>query len=323
VSVSFQKQKSRDRPPHIILQPDTVEHFSVARQTAILIAMMSKLVRNSLFALILISPRFFVFTEGGKTIRGPSIVERDLAADFCCLCPLPFCFPHEDKIGLILDSEGTECADVQQEIVDFAETDENCVAARTSFSDICCLSQEMHPATSVPVQAPPTVATPQGNEPVCPLCLNDVYPGKPNVFVSSQILDEPKSCGELYDLGLSGHIDAAFCYVLQLFAEDNCCKGPTIAPSTSSSPSMVPSVVPSGFPSVSSEPSPIPTVTCKEPAQECEADAECCEENYVCRWNGFFKACYIDRTSSAQTHEKVKATSNGRVRGQTGSGRGP
>jgi hypothetical protein len=274
-----------------------------------------KLVRLSLFFL----PFIWEVTSTFEPVSRASI-QRTLSAP-CCLCPFPDCFPHEDKIGLVLNDQGMECADVQESIFLLDEYDEQCVAAQGDFSQVCCTSQEVQPATNAPQQSPPTApsVTQQGTEPICHLCPNEAYPARHHVTITSQFLEGPKSCGQLYDMGLDGFIQASLCYSLYLYAVDNCCfsetpitTAPTPAPSISSPPSVTPSKLPSQE----------PVWQCKDFTEVCTTTSDCCDQSHVCRWSGDTDRCRSDPNVFSEGREKLGSSYGARVRGSGNYRRG-
>jgi len=170
----------------------------------------------------------------------------------CCLCefgswPEAFCFPHSDKsekwIGV-----GKQCADLVTDLIDYDEHSSACKNGRVPFTEDCCTSQQQHPVDDVP-QPQPTLAPhevrPQGIHPVCHVCFNEQYPGKPYTITSVTYVSGNPTCRDLYFMGRNKEIDGALCYPLQLFMQDPCgCNlppGPGAPPTTPTPPGPTPS----------------------------------------------------------------------------------
>lgn len=97
-----------------------------------------------------------------------------------------------------------------------------CVKEQDLYRRSCC-DPTYNP---LPVVQSPTASPgsnyPQGNEPVCDLCMDGSYPTKPNTVTAVLYIPGNPTCQDLYWMGLSGNIADYMCYPLQDYMQEPC-----------------------------------------------------------------------------------------------------
>jgi len=182
--------------------------------------------------------------------------------DNCCLCkfgdwPEAFCFPHADKADKWIEV-GKQCADLVDDLYDFDEYTGECNSGRAPYKQKCCTSQAQFPVTDVPQPQPtlaPNEVRPQGIHPLCDICFNKQYPGKPYTITSVTYVSGNPTCRDLFFMGLNKEIDGAMCYPLQLFMQGPC--GCDLPPGPGGPPTTPSQAGPTPAPSIAQTSAPV------------------------------------------------------------------
>jgi len=139
-----------------------------------------------------------------------------------------------DRGGLFLDSYGLTCGGLELNMTGvYSPGSAECADLQGKYRKSCCDATY----TPIPVEQPPTPppgsSYPQGNEPICDICLDGSFPTKPfSVTAVLYISDNPK-CEDLFWMGRAGTIPGRLCYPLQDYMQVPCgCKptNPTVLP---------------------------------------------------------------------------------------------
>lgn len=131
-------------------------------------------------------------------------------------------------------------------------------AGKAMAQNDCCGDEEPEGYATIPVSSP-TYSGPYGDEPDCPICGTDEYPGIPGAIIVARYVGE-YTCSQLYNRGLNGLIPEFMCGPLQDFAAPVCGCG-RYNPDCISNSNLCygsPAAAPAGTPT---QPAPSPTIS--------------------------------------------------------------
>jgi len=155
-----------------------------------------------------------------------------------------------DRGGLFLDSYGLTCGGLELNMTGvYSPGSAECADLQGKYRKSCCDATY----TPIPVEQPPTPppgsSYPQGNEPICDICLDGSFPTKPfSVTAVLYIPGNPK-CEDLFWMGRAGTIPGRLCYPLQDYMQVPCgCNGPVFDPDNEEPPTMAPTSAPTSGP---------------------------------------------------------------------------
>jgi hypothetical protein len=185
----------------------------------------------------------------------------------CCLCEecyLPASGSRfVDESGLTCDMLLLVMADPTNESTVGSSA---CQSLQNSFRRTCCDSAYQPPEVAQAPTPAPRINLPQGTEPLCDLCEDGAFPGRPRTVTAVLYIDGNPTCELLYYMGLYGLIEQRLCSPMQDALEKGCGCGiydPDYTPSLplpsppSSSTALEPTVRPTHKPT--SRPTHAPT----------------------------------------------------------------
>eukprot|EP00527_Entomoneis_sp_CCMP2396_P001933 CAMPEP_0198156214 /NCGR_PEP_ID=MMETSP1443-20131203/69540_1 /TAXON_ID=186043 /ORGANISM="Entomoneis sp., Strain CCMP2396" /LENGTH=260 /DNA_ID=CAMNT_0043822999 /DNA_START=95 /DNA_END=877 /DNA_ORIENTATION=- len=175
------------------------------------------------------------------------------SAAMCCLCPYgqfagANCFSHGEKADRWV-GVNYSCNDASVDASGLS--DNQCPAQQSAYQQKCCTSPDVFdfPDVAQPEPtAPPGLVTQEGNHPVCNICFNEQFPGKPYTITSVQYVAGNPTCSDLYYLGKTKNIEGSICYPLQLYMQEPCgCNIPP-PPTSPNGPNPQPTLPPTAQP---------------------------------------------------------------------------
>jgi hypothetical protein len=134
------------------------------------------------------------------------------AVEICPLCETALHIPKRFDYHV---GNGRTCLNVYLDIAKLDPTSVQCLSEQILYRAPCCDDAEPAYVPIPPTQAP-VYSGPVGNEPPCPVCGTDEYPGIPSAFVKARYVGD-FNCAQLYDRGLHGLIPWFMCGPLQDF----------------------------------------------------------------------------------------------------------
>ena len=170
----------------------------------------------------------------------------------CCLCEQCY-LPVSGRGSRFVDESGLTCDVLLLEMAD--PTNEStagsstCRSLQNSFRRACCDSTYKSPEVAQAPTPAPRINLPQGTEPLCDLCEDGAFPGRPRSVTAVLYIGGNPTCELLYYMGLYGLIEDRLCNPMQDALEKGCGCGIYDPEYTRSSPTPEPIVYPTHKPS--------------------------------------------------------------------------
>lgn len=162
--------------------------------------------------------------------------------NYCCLCD--GCYGVDSsRFEHVITSSRQSCVALDWDMTsdlklgsnepDAEENRRACLGMRSAFEATCCSADMGTDANGADVPVPPSLAPEvyqpepyfcdsRGPHPFCSLCRNGSFPTQPyNVATVAGIPGNP-TCSDLYMMGITNNLPAAYCYPLQNFLEEPC-----------------------------------------------------------------------------------------------------
>jgi len=136
----------------------------------------------------------------------------------CCLCN--YCSPPPASRGSVFVTSTSTCnmmALYMANPSNMSPGTPTCTEYQQTYRSQCCSAS----AATAPAPAPTTVEK-TGPYEVCHVCPSGRVPSNVNAFTSVLFIPGSNTCGQLFNLGLTGNIPTAMCPSLQTFMRTPC-----------------------------------------------------------------------------------------------------
>lgn len=146
--------------------------------------------------LILVAIAYFDFAEAG-----------------CILCEKGV--DGLKRPGFFVDAHGTVCAKKMMDVYRLNKKSSDCTWEILQYREMCCGEEEPKQIPQTPTKPPASQIQHTGPHPVCDICWNYKFPGRPSMVINMLNVGTG-SCKQFFEVGRAGKIVPHMCDTLQV-----------------------------------------------------------------------------------------------------------